>query len=92
MSASAERRVEIVNARGLHARASAKFCETAGRFAAKITVEKDGLTVGGCSIMGLMLLVAAKGSNILIRAEGEDAEEAVETLCALVADRFGEEE
>ncbi|MEL6363234.1 MAG: HPr family phosphocarrier protein [Pseudomonadota bacterium] len=87
-----ERQVEIVNMRGLHARASAKFCELAGTFQSGVTVEKDGVTVGGCSIMGLMLLVAAKGSAVTIRAEGPDAAEAVEALCALVADRFGEGE
>jgi len=92
VSGAAERRVEIVNMRGLHARAAAKFCETAGRFRSDVFVEKDGVRVGGVSIMGLMLLVAARGSSIRISATGPDAAEAVEALCALVADRFGEEE
>ena len=86
------RYVEIINARGLHARASAKFCEIAGRFDAMVTVSKDGLEVGGTSIMGLLLLVAGIGSTITIRASGPEAEAAMDALVALVTDGFGEME
>jgi len=82
--------VMISNFRGLHARASAKFCAVAGAWDATISVSKDDMTVGGCSIMGLLLLSAGKGSLIEISAEGLQAEEAVETLVKLVEDRFGE--
>jgi phosphocarrier protein len=84
--------VEIVNRRGLHARASAKFCAVAGSFEAKITVTKDSVTVGGRSIMGLLMLGAAEGSSVTIEATGRQAAEAIDTLVKLVADRFGEGE
>jgi phosphocarrier protein len=86
------REVEIVNKKGLHARASAKFVQTAEQFSAAITVTRGGENVGGTSIMGLMMLAAGPGSRITIRAAGSDAETAVEALCALVANRFGEED
>jgi phosphocarrier protein HPr len=82
--------VTIVNTRGLHARAAARFVKTAGAFRAEIRVTKDGTTVPGTSIMGLMMLGAAPGSTLLLEAEGPDAEEAVTALVALVADGFGE--
>ena len=85
------RTVEVLNKRGLHARASAKFVTMASQIDAAIEVEKDGNTVCGTSIMGLMMLGAAMGDSILIRAEGEGAEEAVEQLARLVDDKFGEE-
>ncbi len=84
--------VPIVNKKGLHARASAKFVHCAEQFSAAITVSKDQSSVGGTSIMGLMMLSAGHGAVIRIAAEGEDAEAAVKALVALVADRFGEEE
>jgi phosphocarrier protein len=84
--------VEIVNRRGLHARASAKLCAVAGSFEAKITVTKDSVTVGGRSIMGLLMLGAAEGSSVTIEATGRQAAEAIDTLVKLVADRFGEGE
>ena len=83
--------VEIVNERGLHARASAKFVKAAAQFDARITVARDGQTVDAQSIMGLMMLGAGPGSEIDIAAEGADAEAAVQTLTALVADRFDED-
>lgn len=83
---------EITNKRGLHARASSRFVQTAERFAATITVAKDGTRVGGTSIMGLMLLAAGPGSSIEVSATGPDAEEAVAAIGALIADRFGEGE
>jgi phosphocarrier protein len=85
------REVEIVNQRGLHARASAKFVQLAASFNASIEVEKDGVSVGGTSIMGLMMLAASPGCCIRITAKGQDAEEALTALTALVASRFGEE-
>ncbi len=84
--------VQILNRRGLHARASAKFSAVAGSFEAQVRVTKDGITVGGHSIMGLMMLGAGIGSSITIKATGEQAQEAVDTLAGLIADRFGEGE
>jgi phosphocarrier protein len=81
----------IINQRGLHARASHKFVQTLSRFDAEITVEKDGMSVGGTSIMGLMLLAAGPGSSITVSATGADAEEAVAALGSLIQSRFGEE-
>ena len=85
------REVRIVNRRGLHARASAKFVNMASEVPATIEVEKDGNRVCGTSIMGLMMLGAAKGDAILIHVEGDGADEALEKLVALVEERFGEE-
>jgi phosphocarrier protein len=86
------REVEIVNKKGLHARASAKFVQTAEQFDAAIIVTRGHETVGGTSIMGLMMLGAATGTTITIQATGKEAAKAVDALCALVSDRFGEEE
>lgn len=88
---SLSRSVEIVNERGLHARASAKFVKLASGFDAEVTVSRDGTSVDARSIMGLMMLAAGIGSTIEIRAEGADAQQAVEALCELVANRFDEE-
>lgn len=85
------REVLIINQRGLHARASAKFVQTASSFDAEISVEKDGMKVGGTSIMGLMMLAASPGCCITVRASGADAQSALDALAQLVADRFGEE-
>ncbi len=85
------RDVIIVNQRGLHARASAKFVQLASGFQADISVERDGIRVGGTSIMGLMMLAASPGCSIRITASGPDAEAAVGALEALVGARFGEE-
>ena len=87
----ASRKVEMLNKRGLHARASAKFVTLAAAQSAEIEVEKDGSRVCGTSIMGLMMLGAAMGDSIIIHAEGEGAEAAIDALAGLVADRFGEE-
>jgi phosphocarrier protein len=86
------RDVEIINKKGLHARASAKFVQTAEQFDAAIIVTRGHETVGGTSIMGLMMLAAGPGSTITIQATGKEAPAAVETLCKLVSDRFGEED
>ena len=89
---TAEARVEIINKRGLHARASAKFVKTASAFKADIRVAKDGAEVDARSIMGLMMLAAGPGGCIDISARGADAEAAIAALVALVAARFGEDE
>ncbi|HKA75630.1 MAG TPA: HPr family phosphocarrier protein [Pseudolabrys sp.] len=86
------REVDIVNKKGLHARASAKFVQTAEQFDAAITVTRGHETVGGTSIMGLMMLAAGPGATIIIKATGKDAAAAVETLYKLVAGGFGEED
>lgn len=83
--------ITIRNRKGLHARASAKFVKCAERFNANVHVTRDGQTVGGCSIMGLMMLAAGLGAEILIEAEGPEAPEAMEALVALVEGGFGEE-
>lgn len=85
------REVRISNRRGLHARASAKFVTLASSLPAQITVSKDGSEVAGTSIMGLMMLGAAMGDNITIAATGDQHEEALGQLVALVEDKFGEE-
>ena len=90
--APAVREVEIVNKKGLHARASAKFVQMAEHFDAAITVTRGHESVGGTSIMGLMMLAAGPGVTITIAATGPDAAAAVDALCALVASRFGEDD
>lgn len=85
------RTVTIVNRRGLHARAAARFVKLAGEFDADITVCKDGANVSGLSIMGLMMLAAAPGTQIGIRAVGEQAEQAVDAIAALVTAGFDED-
>lgn len=82
--------LDIVNDKGLHARASAKFVETVERFEASAHVSRDGLEVAGDSIMGLMMLAASRGTSIAVRVEGPDAEPLAAALKALVAGRFGE--
>ena len=81
----------IVNQRGLHARASAKFVQLADSFRATISVEKDGIKVGGTSIMGLMMLAASPGCSIRVTATGPEAEAAMAAIEELVAAKFGEE-
>jgi phosphocarrier protein HPr len=83
--------VTIRNRKGLHARASAKFVKCAEQFQATVWVTREGQTVGGTSIMGLMMLAAGPGTQIHIKAEGAEAPEAVEALEALVLAGFGEE-
>jgi phosphocarrier protein HPr len=87
----ASREVRIGNQRGLHARASAKFVNLASEIDATIEVEKDGHRVCGTSIMGLMMLGAAKGDTIVLHVTGDHADEVIERLAALVQERFGEE-
>ncbi|AYG57426.1 HPr family phosphocarrier protein [Rhizobium jaguaris] len=85
------RELLIINKRGLHARASAKFVQTVESYDATITVSRDGTTVGGNSIMGLMMLAASPGCSVLVIASGNQAAEALDALDRLVADKFGEE-
>jgi phosphocarrier protein len=89
---TAQARVEIINKRGLHARASAKFVKTASTFEAEVRVSKDGAEVDARSIMGLMMLAAGPGCCIDIVAEGTEADAALAALVALVANRFDEDE
>ena len=84
------RRLVIVNERGLHARAAAKFVAALNGFSAQVDVEKDGIQVSGRSIMGLMMLAAGLGTTIAVEATGADASEAVEALTSLVENRFDE--
>lgn len=86
------REFPIVNKRGLHARASVKFVKCVESYDCEVTVARGGETVGGSSIMGLMMLAAAPGTTILVTASGAQAIEALDALEALVANRFGEEE
>jgi phosphocarrier protein len=88
----AARDLLIRNMRGLHARASSKFVKTVAEFDAEVTVSRDGQSVGGQSIMGLMMLAAHQGSSIHVEARGADAEAVLDALDTLVADRFGEGE
>ena len=86
-----ERTFTIVNKLGLHARAAARLVQTANRFTSEIRVEREGQQVNGKSIMGVLMLAAAQGSQITVRAEGDDAEEALAALGSLIEDGFGED-
>ena len=85
------RTLEIKNEKGLHARASAKFVKCVEEFDATVTVSHDGQTVPGRSILGLMMLAAAKGTIITVTADGPQADEAMDAITAMLADRFGED-
>ena len=86
------RELPIINKRGLHARASAKFVQTAEKFDAELTVTRNGESVGGTSIMGLMMLSAGIGTTITVAAEGREAQAAMDAITELLANKFGEEE
>lgn len=90
-SSAVERDLTIVNQRGLHARAAAKFVKLADRFVAEIAVTKGDMTVSGRSIMGLMMLAAAPGCSIHVAANGADACEALDAIAKLVDDKFDED-
>jgi phosphocarrier protein HPr len=85
------RELPIINKRGLHARASAKFVQTVERFNAEVWVTRGGETVGGTSIMGLMMLSAAPGTTIIVSVAGPEADAALEAITELVASKFNEE-
>lgn len=87
----AVREIPIINKRGLHARASAKFVQLVERFNAEVSVTRNGETVGGTSIMGLMMLSAGPGTCIVVSATGPEAEAAVTALAQLVGNKFNEE-
>lgn len=85
-----ERSVQIVNKHGLHARPAAEIVKTASKFACDITISRDDLEVNGKSIMGVMMLAAECGATITLKANGGDADAALDAISALVASRFGE--
>ena len=84
--------IEITNKKGLHARASAKFVQTVEGYDAEVMVTRAGETVGGTSIMGLMMLSAGPGTSITIEARGKDAAQVMDAICSLVGSRFGEDD
>jgi phosphocarrier protein len=85
-----ERTVQILNKNGLHARPAAEVVKVAAKFAAEITLARDDLEVNGKSIMGVMMLAAECGATVRLRADGADAEQAVDALATLIANKFGE--
>ena len=84
------RSLEILNEKGLHARASAKFVETVEGFDARADVTKDGMTVSGDSIMGLLMLAASKGSSVHVETSGAEADGLMQAIAHLIGDKFGE--
>jgi len=86
-----ERPAEIVNRLGLHARAAAKLVHTAGAFESQVTLAKDGEEVDAKSILGILLMAAAQGSQVVVRSEGPDEQAAMDAVLALIANRFDEE-
>ena len=91
MTSTVRRALKIINEKGLHARASAKLVEVVEGFDARAEVSRDGLSASGDSIMGLLMLAAAKGTTIEVQTSGPDAEALADAVEALVADRFGED-
>ncbi|MGQ0523276.1 MAG: HPr family phosphocarrier protein [Betaproteobacteria bacterium] len=87
-----QQEVEIINRLGLHARASARLTQVAGQFKSEVWVSRNGRRVNAKSIMGVMMLAAAKGTRIVLETHGPDEAEAMQALEALIADRFGEDE
>jgi phosphocarrier protein len=85
-----EREAKIVNKLGIHARPAAEIVKAAGKFKSNITIVRDDLEVNAKSIMGVMMLAAEFGSTIVLRANGDDADAALESLCAVIANKFGE--
>ena len=91
MSQAIEKEVPIVNRLGLHARAAAKLVTLAARFHSEVRIRKDGREVSGKSIMGVLMLAAAQGSTITLIADGDDAQQVIDALAELVANRFDED-
>ena len=89
---SCENRVDIINKLGLHARAATKLAQLSMKFKARITLELEGNRADASSIMAIMLLAGAKGKSVKITAEGEDAEQALQSICQLITDKFDESE
>lgn len=92
MSDAVRRTLEVVNERGLHARAATKLVHLASRFDAEVTLAKDGQRANAKSVMGVLLLCGSMGTKVDVEAEGEDAAAAVDAIAALFADKFGEEQ
>ena len=90
MSQVAEKKVQIQNELGLHARAATKLVQLATKYPCEVTVTKDGHEVNGKSIMGVLMLVASKGTWVTLRAKGDQAQEAIDALARLIDDKFGE--
>lgn len=86
-----ESTVKIMNKLGLHARAAALLVQTSSKYSSEVTIEKDGVEVNGKSIMGLMMLAAAKGTHVTVRADGSDEGEALAGIEKLIAEKFNEE-
>lgn len=91
MADVAEKTLKIVNELGLHARAATKLVQLASKYPCEVTVTKDGHEVNGKSIMGVLMLVASKGSTVTLRAKGDKAQECVDALGKLIDDKFGED-
>jgi phosphocarrier protein len=91
VSKNVEQRLQIMNELGMHARAATKFVQIANKYQSAILVEKDGQEVNGKSIMGVLMLVAAKGSYVTVKCQGDDADQALAALAQLVKDKFGED-
>jgi phosphocarrier protein HPr len=87
-----QQEVEIINRLGLHARASARLTQTAGQFRSEVWLTRNGRRVNAKSIMGVMMLAAAKGTRIVVETQGPDEAEAMQAIESLIANRFGEEE
>jgi phosphocarrier protein HPr len=87
-----EERIMIVNRLGLHARAAAKFVKLANRFGSSVKIEKDGISIDGKSILGILTLAAVQGSKIVLKISGRDEKSALKALVALIKNRFDEEE
>jgi phosphocarrier protein HPr len=85
-----EREVKIINKLGIHARPAAEIVKTAGKFKSNITIIRDDLEVNAKSIMGVMMLAAENGATIVLRALGDDSEQALDALAAVIANKFGE--
>jgi len=85
-----EKTVQILNKNGLHARPAAEIVKLAAKYRSEITISRDGTEVNGKSIMGVMMLAAECGASIVLRAEGEDAEQAIDAIATLIANKFGE--
>ena len=86
----AEQDVQILNKNGLHARPAAEIVKLAAKYTSEITISRDGTEVNGKSIMGVMMLAAECGASIVLRATGEDAEQAIDAIATLIANKFGE--
>ena len=85
-----ERTVQILNKNGLHARPAAEIVKLAAKYRSEITISRDGTEVNGKSIMGVMMVAAECGASIVLRADGEDAEQAIDAIATLIANKFGE--